>query len=290
MKIKELTLTILAAGIGKRYGGLKQIEKIGPNGERLIDYSVLHASQAGFKNVVLVIRPEIEEYFNNLKSDWEKKHNIKISYCYQTIEKHVPEKINLTGRNKPWGTAHAILCAKENVHTPFCVINADDYYGKTSYEILADFLKKNNDENIHAMVSFPLENTISTFGTVSRGVCKVNSQNLLEKITEYTQISINNGVYNEGKLIADLSSEVPVSMNFWGFMPSIFLWLETQFHKFFEEIKDLSKVEHYITSAIDKGIEEKIFKIQVLESKEKWLGITYPQDTKWVKEEIKKIQ
>lgn len=283
----DITLVVMAAGMGSRYGGLKQLEKVGPNGETIMDYSIMGANKAGFHKAVFIIRPDMEASFIELTQRW-KNLNIEIDYTFQEA-KNIPERFQLKSeRIKPWGTGHALLCAKKKIDTPFALINADDYYGDASYKQIAQFLRENKDDKKYAMVSFLLQNTLSPHGTVSRGVCQVNSSNILVKIKEYNKLENKNGkFYSNDILVPEIKEDTPVSMNFWGFKPNIFSWAEKQFCHFLEDEKlDFEKDEFYIPTVIYTGITSGVFEIEILKTHSKWLGMTYKEDFNWVKQTL----
>lgn len=249
----DVTLVVMAAGMGSRFGGLKQLEPIGANGEVIIDYSVYDAMKAGFNKVVFVIKKEIEEDFKRVVgSRIEKK--IPVEYVYQQTPPH---------RKKPYGTGDAILCCKDAVHEPFAVINADDYYGADGFQKLHDYLVSGED---YAMVGFQLENTLTENGTVSRGVCRVED-GFLADVTEHTSIAKDN----------DFPQGTIVSMNMWGLRPEIFGYLQADFEEFLKTA-DISKDEFFIPSVIDKLIKNGTIKVKVLPSADKWYGVTYKED------------
>ena len=285
----QLTLVILAAGMGSRYGGIKQLESFGPQGERLIDYSIADAAKAGFKRVVLVIRPELHESFLLLQQQWQQEFEVEIDFVYQELT-NLPAGCHPgVERTKPWGTAHAVLCARKKVLTPFVVINADDYYGLDAYQMMSHHLSNTDHQtHHHAMVSYLLKNTLSPHGTVSRGVCHINDDGKLVSVVEYTKLSSHGkNVYNNGVLLPEIGLETPVSMNFWGFTPTIFPWLEKQFRIFLNQQHDvLQKSEYYIPLAIDQGIQKNEFSLDVLTCQSEWLGVTYREDVSWVKEQL----
>ena len=274
------TLLILAAGMGSRYGGLKQIDKIGPSGEAIIDYSIYDAISAGFGKVVMIIRPELEddfrEFFGN-KLDGK----IEIEYVYQTLD-NVPVGIEVSAdRKKPWGTAHAILVAAEAINEPFLAINADDFYGTEAYQAVADFFKVNQDNNTHCMVGYELGLTLSDFGTVSRGVCEYDEKLVLKNITEVTNIENKNGETGytdpeKGWALVDPSSYV--SMNVWGFYPGIFDIFKKGFEHFIEKAKDDPKAEYYIALPLMDMVANKEGTIKILQSDARWFGVTYRED------------
>lgn len=272
---------IMAAGLGSRYGGIKQLERIGPNGECIMEYSIYDAIKTGFEKLVFVIKKSFEKDFTQkISSKWEKF--IEIKHVFQEIDE-VPESFKLPpNRQKPWGTGHAVLSSRQVIHEAFTVINADDFYGRGAFKAIADHLKqKNISENEHCLVAYRLSNTLSDFGSVSRGICTVEND-YLTSINEATHITKNeNLIYNKVKnkqLI--LSDDTLVSMNFWGFKPSIFNVMVEAFEKFLFQKGDDPNAEFFIAYPLDMGLKNKTFSIKVLKTKEKWMGVTYPEDKK----------
>ncbi|WP_163325810.1 nucleotidyltransferase family protein [Draconibacterium mangrovi] len=274
------TLLILAAGMGSRFGGLKQVEPVGPNGEAIIDYTIFDAIRAGFGKVVFVIRESFADAFKE-KFEAKLSGKIDVEYVFQELD-NLPEGFTLPeGREKPWGTAHAILVAKDVINEPFCAINADDFYGEGAYKIMADFLNKAVQEQTFSMIGYQLKNTLSEHGSVSRGMCTVNKSNNLVKIVETHNIFKKE---DAAVAIAEDGSETPltgnerVSMNFWGFHPSIFKALESKFVQFLETEIDKPKSEMYIPSVVFEMIEDKEVEVKVLEANSPWFGVTYQED------------
>nr|WP_321356069.1 sugar phosphate nucleotidyltransferase [uncultured Draconibacterium sp.] len=274
------TLLILAAGMGSRFGGLKQVEPVGPNEEAIIDYTIFDAIRAGFGKVVFVIRESFADAFKE-KFEAKLSGKIDVEYVFQELD-NLPEGFSLPeGREKPWGTAHAILVAKDVINEPFCAINADDFYGEGAYQIMADFLNNSVQEQTFSMIGYQLKNTLSEHGSVSRGMCTVNEKNNLIKIVETHKIFKKE---NAAVTIAEDGSETPltgnerVSMNFWGFHPSIFKTLESKFVKFLETEIDKPKSEMYIPSVVFEMIEDKEVEVKVLEANSPWFGVTYKED------------
>lgn len=290
------TLVIMAAGMGSRYGGLKQIEPVGPNGEIIMDYSIYDALKANFGKVVFIIKKEIEEAFKQTIGD-RISSIIDTAYVYQEVAAYIPSNYCVPeGRVKPWGTAHAVLCCKDVVDAPFAVINADDFYGSTSFQEIGKYLsevKDSEDFYNYAMIGFQLENTLTEHGTVARGVCTVDYYNYLVDITERTKIKKfgNEAKYTEdGENWIGIPKESTVSMNTWGFTPSIFKELEAGFMKFLEENEaNILKAEYFIPSVVDSLIKEGKAKVKVLKSKEQWYGVTYKEDKPMVHEAINKL-
>lgn len=269
-----MTLVIMAAGMGSRFGGLKQIEPVGSNGEFIIDYSIYDAIKAGFDKVVFIIKKENYEVFKETIGSRVEPH-IHVDYVFQSND-ILDESIE---RVKPLGTAHAILCCKDVVKDNFAVINADDFYGYDAYDVVAKFLKQNNDSNLYSVVGYNVANTLTENGSVKRGVCEIND-NLLTKIIESKVQRIN------GKLIAEpldlsepfeVSEDTTVSMNMFGFDVSIFDYLEKGMEKFLKE-NDLLKDEYLLPDLVCKRIMDKSINVEVLNTDAKWYGITYKED------------
>jgi NDP-sugar pyrophosphorylase family protein len=285
------TLLILAAGMGSRYGGLKQIDKIGPSGEAIIDYSIYDAIRAGFGKVVLVIRRELEQDFRDFFAD--KLHGkIDLQFVYQEIE-NIPDgiKVNVE-RKKPWGTGHAIMVAYKAVNEPFIVINADDYYGAEAYEAAAAYFQSNKNESHHFMVGYQLGGTLSEFGTVSRGVCKTDADSFLESIGEITNIEIKDhqiGFNNHAGKRELLTGNETVSMNFWGFYPEIFPIFKEGFEQFIQKAKDDPKAEYYIALPLMEMLHSAKGRIKVLRTPAKWFGVTYKEDKTAAVDNISKL-
>lgn len=283
------TLLVLAAGMGSRYGGLKQIEPVGPSGEAIIDYSVFDAIRAGFGKLVFVIRKDIEEAFKEfVGSRFEKQ--IPVEYAYQELDK-IPSGFAVpAGRTKPWGTTQAVLMTEGVINEPFAMINADDFYGAESYRVLAEHLKSGSED--YAMVGFVLRNTLSDFGTVARGVCQVSDAGYLTGIVEMTAIARDgNRAKNtdgEGK-ITQLTGDEPVSMNYWGFTPRIYGQLSEYFTKFLKENGADLKKECYIPNTVNDIIVAGQGKVKVLKSNDPWFGVTYREDHSHVVESIKRL-
>ncbi len=285
------TLLILAAGMGSRYGGLKQIEPVGPNGETILEYSVFDAIRAGFGKVVFVIRNSFAEEF---KARFESKlsEKIEIEYVYQEIDK-LPSGFELPkDREKPWGTGHAVLMAKDVIKEPFAAINADDFYGAEAYQEIAKYLTKSIKIDKYAMVGYELNNTLSDFGSVSRGICVTNEINQLTKITETHKIrKENNQVLceSENKETIELTGKESTSMNFWGFHPSIFENIENQFVDFLNHSINQPKSEFYIPFVVFEMIKKGLISVEVLSAESPWFGVTYQEDKPYVIDQIKQL-
>jgi len=273
------TLLVLAAGMGSRYGGLKQLDPIGPSNETIIDYSIHDAIAAGFGKIVFVIREGFEKEFKELFNA-KLAGRIEVDYVNQEIGK-IPEGSSFNSeREKPWGTGHAILMAKACIKEPFAVINADDYYGVEAFSTMADFLKNSITEKEYAMVGYQLANTISENGSVSRGVCATNASDHLETVIERTHIEkrLQGIAYKEDDKWIPLAGETTVSMNFWGFTIQLFKHLEVQFRSFLAEEGQALKSEFFIPSVVAKIIEDGNTNVKVLKSDAQWFGVTYRED------------
>jgi len=285
------TLLILAAGMGSRYGGLKQIDPFGPSGETILEYSVYDAIRAGFGKVVFVIRESFADEFKS-RFDEKLKGKIQVEYVFQELAK-LPEGYTCPAeREKPWGTGHAILMAKDVINEPFAAINADDFYGAPAFQTIADFFNNEVSENKYCMVGYLLKNTLSENGTVSRGICGTDaSQNLVE-INERHQIRREGDVIvyeDENKKLVELGDNTPASMNFWGFHPSLFDHLESQFKAFLDEKMLLPKSEFYIPSVVFELIKSGTVNTKVLQADSPWFGVTYTDDKEHVVAQIQKL-
>ena len=272
------TLIIMAAGLGSRYGQLKpRAALVGPNGEAAVAYSIHDAVKAGFGRILFVIRKEIEAPFRERLGQAVEK-TADTAYVFQELDRLPPGFRIPAGREKPWGTGHAVLCCKEAVRTPFAVINADDFYGPASYAALAGHLSAAPS---YCMAGFVLRNTLSPHGTVSRGVCKVTRDGFLASVTERTQIrrSGDSVQYaDETGRWVEIPGETIVSMNMWGFTPEIFDELERRFVAFLEKSGADLQAEYYIPSVVGELVREGKAKVRVLKSRERWFGLTYPED------------
>lgn len=273
------TLLILAAGMGSRYGGLKQLDHLGTSGETIMDYSVFDAVRAGFGKVVFVIRKSFEKEFREMfVSKLEGK--IDVELVFQEIDK-IPAGFTVPAeRTKPWGTGHAILMAKDVINEPFAVINADDFYGAGAFEVMAKFLTNGVSATEYAMCGYQLCKTLSDFGTVSRGICSVDDNGFLTDIKERTSIERKNGkiIFTENETEVELDENVPVSMNFWGFAPNLFDYLEEKFSAFLSANADKPKSEFYIPFVVDDLMKEGKVKTKVLPANATWFGVTYKED------------
>lgn len=284
------TLLVLAAGMGSRYGGLKQIDPVGLNDETILEFSVYDAIKAGFGKVVFIIRRSIEQPFKE-KIGITFEHIIPVEYVFQESSSPIAGLPPIPEREKPWGTGHAVLVAADVIKEPFAVINADDFYGFDSFAVMAKFLTTECSPEKHAMIGYYLKNTLSDFGAVSRGVCASNELGFLTSIAETHQIIKNNqaitGDLNGTEV--SLNEKTLVSMNFWGFHPSIFEYLRLGFIEFVEENKDYPKAEYYIPLVADQLIASDKAKIVVIPSAAQWFGVTYREDKPFVKEALKMI-
>lgn len=290
----EPTLLILAAGMGSRYGGLKQLDPMGPNGETVLDYSVFDALRAGFGKVVFVIRRDFEEEFKT-KVGSKFAHKVKVEYAFQSLT-DLPEGFTVPeGRVKPWGTTHAVLAAEEVVKEPFAMINADDFYGQDAFAKLAADLRKPRPEGAavknYSMVGFQLKNTLSEHGSVARGVC-TSKDGKLASVTEMTKIvKTPTGARNEEDAAkpVELTGNELVSMNFWGFTTELFPQLKEAFVEFLKEHGKDPKSECYVPKVVDALIKAGKAEVEVLETTSSWFGVTYPEDKAVVVASIKKL-
>jgi NDP-sugar pyrophosphorylase family protein len=284
---KNLTLLVLAAGIGSRYGGIKQIDGFGPNGETIMDYSLFDAVRAGFTKVVFIVREEIldivkEKFLPKLKG------KVEVEFVIQSLDKLVAPEFTNPERVKPWGTGHAMLCARDVINEPFVVINADDFYGKESFTAIADFFEKDNMGE-HAMVGYTLKDVLSEHGSVSRGCGERDAEGFLQSVVERTTI-----VKEHGKIISkeqggdrELSPDVPTSMNFWGFHPTIFDFASREFERFLKENHTNIKSEFYIPLIVNELVKQGAGKVQIISGSNNWFGVTYKEDKEEVSQKIK---
>jgi hypothetical protein len=272
------TLLVLAAGMGSRYGGMKQIDPVGPDGETIMDYSIYDARRAGFGKVIFVIRKDIEEPFRQtMGTRFEKR--IAVDYVFQEVGKctlGIPVAAN---RVKPWGTTHAILMAAPTIHGPFAVINADDFYGAESFSAMAHHLQSGSPD--YAMIGYILRNTLSDFGTVARGICRVSADGLLEEVNELKSIESEGGhirnVDTEGH-VTKLTGDEVVSMNMWGFTSQVFSQLRDHFQRFLQQNGNDLHAECYIPSTVNELLMKKEARVKVLHGSDTWFGVTYRED------------
>ena len=288
-KMTKPTLLVLAAGMGSRYGGLKQIDPVGPNGETIIDYSIHDAMRAGFGKVVFVIRRDIEEPFKKIiGARFEKK--VPVNYVFQELNKVPPGFSVPANRAKPWGTGQAILLAADAIHEPFAAINADDFYGANSFRVLAEHLGSGSAD--FGMVGFILRNTLSEFGSVARGVCKTSATGFLESVTEMTKIERDgHGAKTVGPdgNVLKLTGDETVSMNMWGFTPELFGDLKKLFAEFLTKHGAEEKSEFYIPAAVNDLLRGGRARVKVLRTPDPWFGVTYREDRPFVIEGIRKL-
>ena len=285
------TLLVLAAGMASRYGSLKQVDGFGPHGETIIDYSIYDAIQAGFGKVVFIIREEFEEV---MRSKFEEKlaGKIEVDFAFQDFDLSKFGVDRVIERTKPWGTAHAVMSAKDKIDGPFCVINADDFYGTDAFEKMAKFLTEEVSDTHMSLMGFEVGNTMSDYGYVSRGVCEVSPAGNMESVTERTNIYYTGEgddrkiVYKEDDVEHDLDPQTRVSMNFWGFSPKVFQVCLALFPAFVEENADNPKAEFFIPSIPDYMVKNNMADFKVIPTSSKWFGVTYPEDKTIVQESI----
>ncbi len=294
--MKETTLVIMAAGIGSRFGGgIKQLAPVGPNGEIIMDYSIYDALEAGFNHIVFIIRSELEHDFKEVIGNRIEKV-VSVSYAYQELDKLPAGFQKPEGRTKPWGTGHAILCCKDVVHTPFAVINADDYYGKEGFKKIHDYLveeRSSEDPARFCMAGFILGNTLSENGSVTRGVCQVDTAGNLASVKETSNIIKTSGgaaIAGADGATVPIDANSHVSMNMWGFTPVILDKLEKGFELFLSSLEpeDL-KSEYLLPTVVDQMIHEGAAQVKVLESHDKWFGVTYKEDKEFVVQSIRRL-
>lgn len=285
-KNQKLTLLVMAAGMGSRYGGIKQIDGFGPNGETIMDYSLFDALRTGFTKIVFVVREEILEAVREMFLP-KLQGKAEVHFVIQSLDRFVPAKFGKIDRKKPWGTTHAMLCGKEVIDGPFAVINADDFYGKSAFASLSTFFAS-APENHHAMVGYTLKNVLSEYGSVSRGVANQDKDGFLEAMTERTTI-VREGTKiiskeKEGDL--ELSSEAPVSMNCWGFQANAFALAEKMFVDFVEKNQHNPAAEFYIALMVTELINQGLGKVKILDGGKTWFGVTYKEDKQDVSNKI----
>lgn len=286
------TLIVMAAGMGSRYGGLKQLDQFGPSGETIMDYSIYDALRAGFDKVVFIIRESFAKDFEQRIVKKLQPH-IRVELVYQEVDK-LPEGFQCPeDRSKPWGTAHAVLMAKDVVNEPFAVINGDDFYDLPAFQAMGDFLKQtHNTIGSYALVGYPLGRTMSEHGSVARGICAHNEQYQLLKVTERTSIRYEQGqiVYtNENNDVMPLAENTPVSMNFWGFGPDWFNKAEQVFIDFLRNNINVSGSEFYIPFVVDQLLRKEAATVAVLQTNARWFGVTYKEDKPMVQQQIKQL-
>jgi len=286
---KKLALLVLAAGMGSRYGGIKQIDGFGPSGETIMDYSLFDAIRAGFTKVVFIVREEIldtvkEKFLPKLKG------KVEVEFVVQSLNKFVPTPYQNPERIKPWGTGHAMLCARDVIHEPFVAINADDFYGKESFAAIAEFFAKDTAGN-HAMVGYTLKNVLSEYGSVSRGCGEQDGNGFLKSVVERTTIVKENGkiISKENEGDRELSPETPTSMNFWGFQPNIFDFSMKLFEAFLKDNHGNLKSEFYIPIIVNEMIRGGKGRVRIISGSNNWFGVTYKEDKEEVSQRIKEL-
>ena len=282
---KKPVLVVMAAGMGSRYGGLKQIDPVGSQGEAILDYSIYDAHQAGFETVVIIIKEAIRKDFMDTVGARLQKAPVEIRYAYQELDK-LPEGYTVPAdRTKPWGTSHAVLCAAEAIDgAPFAVINADDYYGKEAFKVIFDQLSSTEDPYGYCMVGYELGKTVTENGSVARGICEINAEGFLDVVTERTRIEqYEGGIHfteDGGESWTEVAPETIVSMNMWGFMPSFLQEIKDRFSAYLDEYlpKNPLKCEYFLPLPISQLIAEKKATVKVLSSSDRWYGVTYAAD------------
>lgn len=287
------TLFVLAAGMGSRYGGLKQLDGLGPNGETIMDYSIFDAIRGGFGKIVFVIRKDFEEDFRNIVLKKYENH-IPVEVVFQSLDK-LPEGYTCPeGRVKPWGTNHAVLMGKNVIKEPFAVINADDFYGRDSFAVLGKYLSElpEGSTNKYSMVGFRVGNTLSESGTVARGVCSADAEGNLATVVERTEIMRIDGVVSykdENGEWVGIEDNTPVSMNMWGFTPDYFKYSEEYFTEFLDANKENLKAEYFIPLMVNKLVNENTASVKILDTTSKWFGVTYAADRQSVVDKIQEL-
>jgi NDP-sugar pyrophosphorylase family protein len=292
----EISLLVLAAGIGKRYKGLKQLDSIGPGGETLLDYSLYGAFREGFRKAVFVIRRQMQEAFRQaIGQRWEK--HLEVRYVFQEIDSGLPEGFEIPeGRKKPWGTGHALLVSREAISTPFAVINADDFYGPEGLREMAGWLRASHPHDHlleeYCFLGYRLRNTLSEHGFVSRGVCRVGRDGFLKEVVERTRIEKEGegarALDDKGRWIRFSGDEV-VSMNFWGFTPSVFAHLEKGFAAFLDRSGRDPEAEYYIPQAVNELLRSGIIRVKHIPTRDRWFGLTYPEDLPRVRSKVREM-
>lgn len=286
------TLLILAAGMGSRYGGIKQITPVGPNGEAIIEYSIFDALRNGFEKIVFIIRKEIEKDFREtILSKLPNEINVKLVFQELT---DIPINVEIPAeRKKPWGTGHALLAARNEIKEPFVIINADDFYGENSFKIASDFLKEaENQDNLYGLIGYKLINTLSDFGSVSRGVCEIDENGYLRSIVERTEIVKENGKVkfrNENGEWENLTGDEIVSMNMFAFTPKVFKYFNDYFKEFLKQNAHNVKAEFYIPFVVNELIRTNTAKVKVPQTTAEWFGLTYKEDTELAREKMLRL-
>ncbi|MBN1893201.1 nucleotidyltransferase [bacterium] len=283
------TLLVMAAGIGSRYGGLKQLDGFGPSGEKIIDYTIYDAIRSGFGKVVFVIRREMEESF--LRTIVNRWRRIPTVLVFQELDVLPAGFTAPEGRKKPWGTAHAVLTAAPAVREPFAAVNADDFYGRDALEKVCGFLSESSGNGAYCVVGYRLKNTVSDYGSVARGVCEQDGKGFLTRITERTKIfkSGDEISFQEGSHTVGILGESLVSMNLWGFVPSFFDHLNDAFRAFLEKNRNNPEAEFFLPTVVDSLIQARKARVSVLSTDSKWFGITYQEDRPEVEKGIRRL-
>lgn len=286
---KKLSLLVMAAGMGSRYGGIKQIDGFGPNGETIMDYSLFDAIRSGFSKIVFVVREEILEAVKEMFLP-KLKGKAEVHFVIQSLDRFVPNQFQPVDRTKPWGTTHAMLCGKDVINEPFAVINADDFYGRESFESLSTFLSSAPDKN-HAMVGYTLKDVLSDYGSVSRGVANQAADGKLISLDELTNIVKENGriVSKQESGERMLDENMKVSMNSWGFLPEVFELSEKMFVEFVEKNKNNPKAEFYIALMVTELIKLGLGQVHIIPGGTTWFGVTYKEDKETVSMKINNL-
>jgi dTDP-glucose pyrophosphorylase len=289
----KISLFVLAAGMGSRYGGLKQMEGFGPNGETIIDYSIYDAIKAGFNRVVFVIRPDMEEAFREVFLH-KYQDKIDIDYCFQTVDMLPDWYERHPDRTKPWGTTHALLCARDLLNDPFLVINGDDFYGQKAFEVASKFLKEECDKNNYAIIGYPLKDVLSDIGTVKRGICKVDEEGNLKVLEETFDVKrdedgVINGVTWKGEERKNIDEESLANMNMFCYHPNIFKDFEEEFEQFLKENDDPLRGEYIMAVGLNNIVQEEKAKIKVIRASANWFGVTNPEDAEIVRFKLKEL-
>jgi NDP-sugar pyrophosphorylase family protein len=284
------TLLILAAGMASRYGSMKQIQSFGPSGETIMEYSIFDAIKAGYKKVVFIIRKEFLDDFKEVFGT-KLEGKVEVDYVFQELDAFTGNKNIPEGRTKPWGTAHAVLCAKDQVKEPFAVINADDFYGRDAFVKSYEFLTKEVSPKKYAIIGYELLKTLSENGTVNRGVCEVDDEYNLISIAERLNISLKDGkiVCDDDQEPKELPMDSQVSMNFWCFDPSIFEYSEKLFHEFLDKNMENPKAEFFIPIVADQFINDEVGEIKVIPTSAQWFGVTYKEDAPDVQKSLDEL-
>ncbi|MGB7296653.1 MAG: sugar phosphate nucleotidyltransferase [Candidatus Aminicenantales bacterium] len=294
--MSNISLLVLAAGIGRRYRGLKQVDPIGPAGETMLDYSLYGALRSGISQVTFVIRREIERLFRQAVGGYWERH-FEVSYIFQEAQAGLPKGFSVPlKRSKPWGTAHAVLISRMALTTPFATINADDFYGPSAFRDLSDWLKKNpfstGSRDEYAFVGYRLRNTLSDHGYVSRGVCRIDADGYLAEVVERVRVEKDGPgarALDEHESWVSLTGEEVVSMNFWGFQPAIFSHLEKAFIEFLERSGKDPQAEYFIPSVVNALLRAGRIRVKYIPTEEPWFGITYPEDLPRVRRHVREL-